>query len=230
MKCLRLLTRLGPPALLGVAVGCSHAVPRPQLEGAPAACGDARAVPLSDPSSTGSFARLRGTHRAQLTFACPSEQSCGLPADTQIELTLQPVREYACEFAACRVPYLGNLPFAQAPNDPCPSVLWSVFQASLKTNASTLDEQDGDVNVLASPRGEAYLRFMIETPSSLARAVQVAQPGTPLSTMLDVQLEVEGGRVRGQLSALAAPLPSEPATELRFKALWTATWESVPQT
>jgi hypothetical protein len=50
--------------------------------------------------------------------------------------------------------------------------------------------------------------------------------GAPRTTLLDVQLEAAPGRVRGQLSVLAADLPAQPASELRFGGLWSATWES----
>lgn len=211
--------------LLLVFAGCAHAVPRPEAEPLASACGDARAVRLTEEASAGPvFRRLGGAHQAKLTFACPSEQSCSLPEDTQIVLTLQPVREVACEFAACRVPYLGNLPFSEAGSDPCPAVLWSVYDVTLRTDAQTLDTRESEVNVLSSRQGEAYLRFMIENPAALSH--DGAQPAAAQTSLLDVQLEVHGSQVRGQLSALSAPLPSEPASELRFKAVWTATWES----
>ncbi|MEY4514262.1 MAG: hypothetical protein RLZZ450_6384 [Pseudomonadota bacterium] len=200
--------------------GCYRAVPREEPQAAPSPCGEAHAVPLTDQASAGPvFHRLRGPHQANLKFACPSDEPCTLPKDTQLELTLTPVRDVACEFAACRVPYLGSLPFSQAINDPCPAVLWSVFAVTLQTDGQTLDASAAEVNVLSSPKGEAYLRFTIENPLSLAQSA--AQ-----TSMLDVQLEVDGTQLRGQLSALSAPLPREPASELRFTSLWTATWES----
>jgi len=205
--------------------GCYRAVPRPALEPAAPPCVEARAVPLAEETSAGPvFRRLLGEHQAKLTFVCPSDQPCSLPKDTQIQLSLQPVRDVACEFAACRVPYLGSLPFSEAANDPCPAVFWSVLAVTLQTDTQTLDASAGEVNVLSSRKGEAYLRFMIENPAALAH--DPAQPGTAQTSMLDVQLEVDGTQIRGQLSALSAPLPSEPASELRFKSLWTATWES----
>jgi len=205
--------------------GCYRAVPRPEPESVAKPCGDARAVSLAEETSAGPvFRRLRGPHQANLKFACPSDQPCSLPKDTQIQFTLSPVRDVACEFAACRVPYLGSLPFSEAPNDPCPAVFWSVFAVTLQTDAQTLDARAGEVNVLSSPKGEAYLRFMIENPASLAD--QTNTPGVAQTSMLDVELEVDGSQIRGQLSALSAPLPSEPASELRFRALWSATWES----
>jgi hypothetical protein len=216
----RLLT-----GLLLLTASCYRAVPRPDLEPAKGACGEARAVPLVDEANAGPvFRRLRGPHQANLKFACPTSEPCALPPDTQIQFTLEPKRDVACEFAACRVPYLGSLPFSQATNDPCPAVLWSLYAVTLLSDQQTFDARAAEVNVLSSPKGEAYLRFTIENPLSLAR--QAGPEGGAQTSMLDVQLEVDGLQVRGQLSALSAPLPSQPASELRFKALWTATWES----
>jgi hypothetical protein len=219
--------------LFALTSGCYRAVPRDEPQPAPTPCGEAHAVPLGDEASAGPvFRRLRGTHEATLAFACPDQRSCSLPRDTKIAFTLTPVRDVACEFAACRVPYLGNLPFSQAPNDPCPAVLWSVFSVTLETDGKTLDAHAAEVNVLSSPRGEAYLRFMIENPLSLARESitdATGAAGSASSTrtsMLDVQIELDGNQLRGQLSALSAPLPSGAASELRFSSLWTATWES----
>lgn len=213
------------PCLVMLISGCYRAVPREEPQTAPSACGEAHAVPLVDEASAGPvFRRLRGPHQANLKFACPSDEPCSLPKDTQIQFTLTPVRDVACEFAACRVPYLGSLPFSEVPNDPCPAVLWSVFGVTLQTDSQTLDASAAEVNVLSSPKGEAYLRFMIENPLSLAR--QTTPQGAASTSMLDVQLEVDASKIRGQLSALSAPLPSGPASELRFTSLWTATWES----
>jgi hypothetical protein len=205
--------------------GCYRTVPRGEPQAAPTPCGEAHAVSLTDEASAGPvFRRLRGPHQANLRFACPTDEACSLPKDTQIQFSLTPVRDVACEFAACRVPYLGSLPFSQALDEPCPAVLWSVFAVTLQTDVQTLDASATNVNVLSSAKGEAYLRFMIENPLSLARENTPA--GAAFTSMLDVQLEVDGSQIRGQLSALSAPLPSEPASELRFKSLWTATWES----
>jgi hypothetical protein len=211
--------------LLVLSAGCYRAVPRPEPEPAQTPCGEARAVPVADETGAGPiFRRLGGSHQAKLTFACASDQPCSLPKDTQIQLSLRPVRDVACEFAACRVPYLGSLPFSETPDDPCPAVLWSVFAVTLQTDVLTLDASAGEVSVLSSRKGEAYLRFTIENPAALRH--DAAQPGTVQTSMLDVQIEVDGTQIRGQLSALSAPLPSEPANELRFKSRWTATWES----
>jgi len=231
---LRRVLRVGVALSSLFSAACSHAAPpassvAPPVEvsGAPGSCGDARAVPLDgQTASSPAFRQLRGLHRARLAFACPSAEPCSLPPDTQIEFGLAATRPEACEFAACRVPYLGSLPFAESSEDPCPNVLWSVHQVTLKSDAITLDEQATDVNVLASPKGEAYLRFTVENPAALARVVQKQNPSAaPQTTMLDVQLEIANGNLRGQLSALAAPLPTAPATDLRFTALWTATWQ-----
>ena len=198
-------------------------------------CGDARVVALDDvPQSGGSFGQLSGTHYAELVFTCPTDEPCSLPKDSQMELTIEPQRAVACEFAACRVAYMDSLPFAHAPDDPCPKVLWSTVRVHLKTDAGTLDEQRADVNVLASARGEAFVRFLIDSPPSLlgSRALERATnahahpAAAQRAILLDIQLELTADGLRGQLSALAAPLPSEPASELRFSALWTATWES----
>jgi hypothetical protein len=212
---------------------CAQPVAAPQAPAAAstrASCGDARAVSLTDEvASNAAFRQLRGLHRAPLRFSCPSDQPCSLPKDTQIEFSLEPKRPVACEFAACRVPYLGSLPFTDDPHDPCPKVLWSVFEVTLRSDGTTLDERATDVNVLASPSGGAYLRFTVDDPTALARAMQREAPrAAPQTTMLDVQLEIVQGRLRAQLSALAAPLPAAPATDLRFKAAWTATWELPP--
>jgi hypothetical protein len=213
-------------------VACTSKLPpasAPPAEAeAAASCGDAVAVPLDDAVRTGGvFSRLRGTHYAPLVFTCPSDEPCPLPKDSQIELTIEPQHERACEFAACRVPYFGTLPFSETPNDPCPKVLWSMTSVHLKTNAGTLDERQSDVSVLANPRGEGFVRFMVESPASFAHAARANSSPEARSVLLDVQLELTPAGVRGQLSALAAPLPREAATELRFSALWTATWETV---
>jgi hypothetical protein len=102
-------------------------------------------------------------------------------------------------------------------------VLWSLVEVRLHSDAGALDEQAHEVNVLAHADGEGFLRFIVESPGALARA---QGPGISRSILLDVQLEATRDRLRGQLSALAAPLDNGPSTELRYKALWTATWET----
>jgi hypothetical protein len=208
-------------------LGCGGAATQGKTTQGDSPCGEARTVELRDEVSTGGvFSRLRTAQDAELTFSCPSDQPCSLPTDRRIEVTVEPERAIACEFAACRVPYLSTLPIGRAdPDDQCPKVLWSVATVRLKSNAGSLAETSQGVNVLASPDGEGFLRFMVESP----RALGAAQPGAPRSLLLDVQLEIQGDRVRGRMSALAAPLPSEPASELRFEAIWTATWESTSQ-
>lgn len=187
-------------------------------------CGDARTVALDDPLHTGgTFTKLSGTHYAELVFTCPSDEPCGLPEDRQIELTVDLQRDLSCELPACKVAYLGNFPFKESASDPCPNVLWSTVNVQLKTDAGLLDAHEADVNVLASPHGEAFLRFMLDNPSSLIGAHASA---TPRAVLIDVQLELEPTGLRGRLSALAAALPSEPASDLRFSPLWTATWQT----
>ena len=192
---------------------------------APAAssCGDAEAVSLESDPRAAVFARLRGQHRATPTFVCPSGTSCTLPRDRSFALTVEPLRATACEVDACRVPSLGSLPLALTDSQRCPEVLWSLASVRLVSDAGTLDDHAPEVNVLASEAGEGFLRFIVESPASRAR---VLGPGDTRSLLLDVQIEVGRDSLRGQLSALAAPLPSGPASELRFTALWSATWET----
>jgi len=194
-------------------------------------CGDAPSVELTNQKRAGNvFARLAQPSSAPLRFACPSEAPCTLPSDDQIELSARFREQVACEFAACRAPYgFANLPFESSTSDPCPSVLWSLASIQLKTNQGTVDlvgeQAAAEVNVLARATGEGYLRFMVESPASSERWGASPQPR---AVLLDVQLELTRERLRGQMSALAAPLPAEPASELRFTSLWTATWESPP--
>ncbi|MDB4972680.1 MAG: hypothetical protein JWN48_1021 [Myxococcaceae bacterium] len=217
--------------LLSVAA-CSHAASpsTPTLgtkaPGATSAavCGEGKAVPFNDAAGTGgAFSKLFGTHYAELVFTCPSDESCSLPEDNQVELTVEPLGEVACEFASCRNPYVARLPFSHDPNPSCANLLWARVKLHLKTDAGTLDEHEAAVNVLASPRGESFIRFMIEHGSSFQSAPTSAETR---ALLLDVQVELASERLRGQLSALAAPMPSEPANELHFSALWTATWET----
>jgi hypothetical protein len=206
-----------------LAVGCggaSRRVEAPQ----PADCGEAPAVALDDASHTGgAFTRLLGTHKATLSFRCPDPSACALPPDTELTFTVAPERSGACEFASCRVPYLGNLPFSSAADQECPNVLWSTAEVRLHSDAGALNEEAHDVNVLAHANGEGFLRFMVESPRALTEG-----PGLARSVLLDVQLESTAEGLRGQLSALAAPLDSEPGAELRYRPLWTATWEAGP--
>ncbi len=198
--------------------GASQRVEAPQ----PAECGEAAAVALDDAKRTGgAFTRLLGTHKARLQFRCPEQSACALPPDTELSFTVAPQRSGACEFASCRVPYLGNLPFSRAGDEACPNVLWSLVEVRLHSDAGALNEEAHDVNVLAHADGEGFLRFMVESPRALTEG-----PGLSRSVLLDVQLEATPERLRGQLSALAAPLDSEPGAELRYRPLWTATWES----
>lgn len=189
-----------------------------------ASCGGAEPVALRDEVRTGGvFSRLRIPQRTTLTFTCPSEAPCSLPSDPELELIVEPAGHVACEFASCRVPYLATLPIGRPDaDDPCPKVLWTVATVHLKSSAGTLDETARDVNVLASPDGEGLLRFMIESP----RLTSTEPSAEPRSHLLDVQLEIDGDRVRGRMSALAAPLSSGPASDLHFTAIWSATWES----
>ncbi|HEY6881313.1 MAG TPA: hypothetical protein VI299_24975 [Polyangiales bacterium] len=218
--------QLGWGALLGLlatALGCAGATP-PVAPPQPAACGESASVALDDAARTGgAFTRLLGTHKAKLVFSCPESSSCALPPDTELTFTVVPARAGACEFASCRVPYLGNLPFSRASDEACPKVLWSLAEVRLHSDAGALDEQAHDVNVLAHADGEGFLRFIVESPRALSEG-----PGLARSVLLDVQLESSPEHMRGQLSALAAPLDSVPATELRYRALWTATWETTP--
>jgi len=210
---------------LGGVVACGGAAQGGATQtAAPASvCGEAKAVALDEGSAAArAFGTLRGPLTASLALRCPSDVRCTLPEDRQIEVSVTPLRQVACEFAACRVPYLGSLPFALTSDDPCPRVLWSVARVSLKTDRGTLDEQVAEVNVLAGARGEVFLRFMIESPGALRDA---SGAGEPRTVLLDVQLEAGADRVRGQLSALAAKRPAEPAAELRFASIWSATWE-----
>lgn len=187
-------------------------------------CGDAAEVALADGDEAGGvFRRLRGALSAPMTLACPGGGGCTLPPDRQLTLRVAPRREVACSFAACRVPYLSSLPFEHATDDPCPEVLWTVATVTLESDRGTVIATAPDVNVLATRRGEAFLRFMLENPASLQRTLT---GGAPRATLLDVQIEAAPTRVRGQLSALSAPLPAQPAAELRFAALWSANWES----
>lgn len=188
-------------------------------------CGDAEAVSVHDRAATGGvFARLAAVGSVPLTFRCAGSEPCVLPSDRRLELRVTPRQDHACAFAACRVPYLGTLPIGHPDErDPCPRVLWSLATVTLKSDGGALDEEVAEVNVLASPAGEGFLRFMIESPRGLARMPAQSEPR---SLLLDVQLELAEGRVRGQMSALAAPTPHEPASELRFQAIWSATWES----
>jgi hypothetical protein len=207
-------------ATLVMAISCGGAS-RPVQAPPPADCGDAASVALDDRARTGgAFTRLLGTHRAKLVFRCPDQSACALPPDTELSFTVAPERAGACEFASCRVPYLGNLPFSHASDDACPNVLWSLAEVRLHSDAGALNERAHDVNVLARANGEGFLRFMIEGPRALSEG-----PGSARSVLLDVQLESTADGLKGQLSALAAPLGSEPSTELRYRALWTATWE-----
>ena len=202
---------------------CAHSPPR----GVPAAdpCRGARSVDIDDLQQTsGVFARLTGKHYAELVFTCPTDEACTLPSDKQLELTIEPQRAVACEFAACRVPYLDSLPFSAAPGEPCPKVLWSTVSVHMKSDAGTFDEHEAEVDLLISARGEAFLRFLVDSPRSFSAGL--AGP-TARAVLLDVQLESASAGMRGQVSALAAPLPSAPTTELRFAALWTATWETL---
>lgn len=206
---------------LGMAVGCGAARQHSAGPG-PAECGEAAAVALDDPARTGgAFTRLLGTHKAVVTFQCPDATSCTLPPDSELTVTVAPERTSACEFASCRVPYLGNLPFSRAGDEACPNVLWSLAEVRLHSDAGALNEQARDVNVLAHENGDSVLRFMVESPHALS-----AGPGLARSVLLDVQLEATPQRLRGQLSALAAPLDAEPGAELRYRPLWTATWEA----
>ncbi|MET0284955.1 MAG: hypothetical protein ABW352_10805 [Polyangiales bacterium] len=208
-------------ATLVMAVSCGGASRR--VEGPrPADCGEAPTIALDDAARTGgAFTRLLGTHKAALTFRCPEQGTCALPPDTELTFTIAPERSGACEFASCRVPYLGNLPFSNTSEQQCPNVLWSLAEVRLHSDAGALDEQAHDVNVLAHANGEGFLRFMVESPRALAEG-----PGLSRSVLLDVQLEATPQRLRGQLSALAAPLESDPGAELRYRPLWTATWEA----
>jgi hypothetical protein len=217
-------------ATMVLLVGCG-ATSKHLNEPAVADCGDAPAVRLDDAQRTGGvFTRLLGTHRAKLVFACPDQGTCALPPDSELSFTIAPERAGACEFASCRAPYLGALPFARAGDESCPNVLWTRAEVRLHSDAGALDEQAHDVNVLAHADGEGVLRFMVErAPGPRERegsSPLATGPGRALSILLDVQLEATPERIRGQLSALAAPLDAEPSTELRYKALWTATWET----
>ncbi|HEX5656085.1 MAG TPA: hypothetical protein VFX59_02775 [Polyangiales bacterium] len=207
-------------ASIVVAVSCGGASRRVQGP-KPADCGEASAVALDDAARTGgAFTRLLGTHKATLSFRCPDQSSCALPPDTELTFTVAPERSGACEFASCRVPYLGNLPFSRAGDETCPNVLWSLAEVRLHSDAGALDEEAHEVNMLAHANGEGYLRFMVESPRALTEG-----PGLARSVLLDVQLESTPQGMRGQLSALAAPLEADPGAELRYRPLWTATWE-----
>lgn len=187
-------------------------------------CGDAEAVAIDEGTEAGrAFRALRGPLTGTLALRCPTDAACALPEDRQIEISVAPLRPVACGFAACRVPYLGSLPFALSSNDPCPRVLWSVARVTLKTDRGTLDDQVAEVNVLASPEGEGFLRFIIERPAALGGP---ATKGETRALLLDVQLEAHADQVRGRMSALAATLPAEPASELHFASIWTATWQA----
>jgi hypothetical protein len=209
--------------IIGLAA-CGGAARRAdETSAASAPCGDAEAVAIDDATEAGrAFHALRGPLTGTLALRCPTDAACVLPEDRQIEVSVVPLRPVACAFAACRVPYLGSLPFALASDDPCPRVLWSVARVSLKTDRGALDDQVAEVNVLASPEGEGFLRFIIERPATLR---DPASPGEARALLLDVQLEADGAQVRGQMSALAAKLPATPAPELHFAAIWTATWQ-----
>lgn len=211
-------------ALLGLAACASTAAP---TRHAPAAdpCRGARPVDITDLQQTsGVFAKLAGKHYAELVFTCPTDTPCALPADRQLELTIEPARAVACEFAACRVPYLDSLPFIAGPSETCPKVLWSTVSVQMKSDAGTFDEREAEVDLLVGAHGEAFLRFLVDNPRSFSGAP--ASPSTR-AVLLDVQLERAPAGMRGQVAALAAPLSSGPTTELRFAALWTATWETV---
>lgn len=174
------------------------------------------------------FVRLAAPTVAPLQFGCSSDAPCSLPSDTTLEVSARFEAPVACEFAACRVPYaFASLPFETGPGEPCPPILWSLASIHLKTNAGTVDltgeRASSEVNVLARADGAGYLRFVVESPASAQRWGASPQPRTVL---LDIQIELTASRMRGQMSALAAPLPKEPASELRFTSLWTATWEA----
>lgn len=194
-------------------------------------CSGAQAVPFSDVKRAGTaFGVLARPHSAKLVFACPTGTPCTLPPDTTIEFSAQFRTDVACEFTACRIPYaFAGMPFEPSAEAPCPPVLWATAALALRTDAGTID-LSGElaatrVNVLARREGDGYLRFIVESPSSMQRWLASEQPR---AVLLDIQLEVTGERVRGQVSALAAPLPAEPAAELRFTSLWTATWQEQP--
>lgn len=212
-------------ALACGAVGQSREPSAPRAN----ACGGAQSVALTNEKRAGdAFVRLAAPTTAPLQFGCSSDAPCSLPSDTAIEVRARFKEPVACEFAACRVPYaFASLPFEVGADEPCPPVLWSLASIQLKTNAGTVDltgeRASKEVNVLARADGAGYLRFVVESPASAQRWGASPQPRTVL---LDIQIELTASRMRGQMSALAAPLPQEPASELRFTSLWTATWEA----
>lgn len=226
--CLKVWSR-GLCALLLACGGAQHHAGQASV--ADDTCSGARAVAFGDVKRAGTaFSLLARPHSAQLVFACPTGTPCTLPPDTAIEVSAHFRDRVACELTACQVPYaFAGMPFEQTAETPCPPVLWATAALALRTNAGTIDlsgERAAEqVNVLARRQGDGYLRFIVESPSSIQRWLASERPR---AVLLDVQLEVTGDRVRGQMSALAAPLPEEPAAELRFTSLWTATWQEQP--
>jgi hypothetical protein len=222
--------RVWSSSLLAVLSACGGAAQHAQPSVQPAQlCSGAQTVEHSDTKRAGSvFGRLAQPLVAPLVFACPSGAPCTLPPDKTVSLRVNFDERFACEFAACRVPYaFATLPFEHSDRDPCPPVMWSTATVELHTDGGTVDLQGekgaSHVNVLARREGDGYLRFIVESPSSMQRWLATDQPR---AVLLDIQVELTRDRVRGQMSALAAPLPSEPAAELRFTSLWTATWEA----
>lgn len=202
-------------------VGAPSSPPAP----AESACAGAKPLSIRDDPRAAPLRLLEGSHTARLTLACASGAACKLPPDRTLTLRIEPTRAEACELESCRVSYLGALPFEGEQTGRCPVVLWSSASVHLTSESGTLDEQLADVNLLASPAGEGFVRFTIDSPAARAH---VLGPGDPRSLLIDVQVEAAHERIRGRLSALAAPLPPEPAGELRFTAIWSATWESGP--
>jgi hypothetical protein len=222
--------RLSLCSLMGVVFACGGTAHQAASTAkSEPACAGAQAVELSNSKRAGDvFARLERSSSATLRFACPSDAPCSLPRDQRVELQAHFRERVACEFASCRAPYgFASLPFESGSDDPCPAVLWSLASIELKTDQGTIDlvgkQAAAEVNVLARATGEGYLRFMVESPAS---AAGWGASSEPRAVLLDVQLELTRESLRGQMSALAAPLPAEPASELRFTSLWTATWES----
>jgi hypothetical protein len=212
-----------------LSLGCRAPTQAALPTAAPDVCGDGRPVARSDVAQAGSaFVTLERTTTAPLRFSCATDAPCRLPSDATVEVSARFLEQVACEFAACRAPHaFAGLPLESGDQDPCAPVLWAPAELHLRTSEGTVDLSSqpaaAHVNVIARSRGDGYLRFIVESPSSMQ---QWLAPDQPRAVLLDVQLELTGTRMRGQMSALAAPLPAEPAAELRFTSLWSATWEA----
>ncbi len=163
---------------------------------------------------------LARTHRAKLTFRCGAGDGCTLPRDEELTIELRPDIASMCERSSCsQLRIAEHMPLRSAHDQPCRKVVAMLATMSLRTNAGMLDEPVFEHNLVLDGDELAATYVISENLTSLRRAFAVVDAD---KVLLEVSLQVKGGKLGGGLRAWLEVAEPVSAEVRNVRPLWEA--------